>query len=364
MKPADLQSKVIAFIRFPLIVLALFMYCDYTAITDEWANLPVASGIFHVISQRIAPIVNPFFFFFAGYLFFKPGKFSLNIYIKKLISRAQSLFVPYMLWNLVYLIVVVVAGLFMTALPAIHKPMGDMAFTDWLLTFWNIGAISGSEGGTTPIAISLWFVRDLMVVMLFSPVVYFLVTGFIKIGGKRPIVRWLLFLLIIFGFSFWPDIVGLNPECWLFFSFGAYYSIKKKEFIVAMLHYKIPSFIFLALLIVLEQFWPCTFIYRVEYVTGLVFGISFTTSMVRAGTWYVNMTLSNASFFVFACHTLLLWIIMPLFTSGLLKPYNDVLAAVYSLLTVALVALGSFGLYKLMHKHLPFLTYLFMGGRR
>ena len=86
--------------------------------------------------------------------------------------------------------------------------------------------------------------------------------------------------------------------------------------------------------------------------------------MVRAGTWYVNMTLSNASFFIFAYHSLLLGLLMPLFQSGLLKPYNDVLAIVYYLLTVAILVVVGLVLYKLMRKHLPFITYLLMGGRR
>ena len=30
MKPTDLQSKVIAFMRFPLLVLLLFLHCNFT----------------------------------------------------------------------------------------------------------------------------------------------------------------------------------------------------------------------------------------------------------------------------------------------------------------------------------------------
>ena len=95
MKPTDLQSKVIAFMRFPLVVLLLFMHCNFTALGGEWASLPFASGFIHIVSQRIAPIANAFFFFISGYLFFKTGQFALDIYLKKLIRRLQSLFVPY-----------------------------------------------------------------------------------------------------------------------------------------------------------------------------------------------------------------------------------------------------------------------------
>ncbi len=34
MKPTDLQSKVIAFLRFPLIVLVLFCPCNYTTMGE------------------------------------------------------------------------------------------------------------------------------------------------------------------------------------------------------------------------------------------------------------------------------------------------------------------------------------------
>ena len=94
---------------------------------------------------------------------------------------------------------------------------------------------------------------------------------------------------------------GFCRHCWLFFGYGAYYGIRKKEFIVAMLPYALPAFILLLVLIVIEQWFPGEFLYRLQHVVAIVFGMSFTTIMVRAGTWYVqDMSLSNASFFVYA----------------------------------------------------------------
>ena len=364
MKPTDLQSKVIAFLRFPLIVLVLFIHCNYTTLSAEWASLPFAGKFINIFSQRIAPIANPFFFFISGYLFFKTGQFSLDIYIKKLIRRMQSLLVPYILWNLLYLLLAIIIGLFTSRIPILNIAFDDMTFTDGLKAFWNISLIKGGSHIAAPIAVQFWFLRDLMVAMVCSPIIYFLVKWFIIISGKRPIVRYLLFLVIIFAFKWWPDITGFNPECWLFFSFGAYFGIKKKEFIVAMLPYALPSFIVLCIVIGIEQWLPCDFIYRLEYVVGLIFGISLTTIMARAGSWWVNMTLSNGSFFIFAYHYMVLGFIVTWLGTGVLTPHSWWLAMLIYILSVVLVVFIGLVLYWLMRTRLPFTTYILMGGRR
>ena len=79
MRPTDLQSKVIAFLRFPLIVLVLFIHCNFTTLSEEWASLPFTTKFINLFSQRIAPIAIPFFYFISGYLFFKTGQFSMDI---------------------------------------------------------------------------------------------------------------------------------------------------------------------------------------------------------------------------------------------------------------------------------------------
>ena len=364
MKPIDLQSKVIAFLRFPLIVLVLFIHCNFTTLSGEWASLPFASTFIDVFSQRIAPIANPFFFFISGYLFFKTGQFALDIYFKKLARRLFSLFVPYVLWNLLYLLLAIIIGLFASKVPILSIPFDKMTFTDGLKAFSDISLIDGGSSITGPIAVQFWFVRDLMVAMLCSPLIYWGVTLFILLSGRRPLVRYLLFLVVIFAFGYWPDIVGFNPDCWLFFAYGAYFGIRKKEFIVAMLPYALPAALVLALIIGFEQWVPCEFVYRLECVVGLVFGMSLTTIMVRAGTWYVNMTLANGSFFIFAYHYMVLGFVVMLLGNGLIVPHTWWLALIIYFLSVALVVLLGLLFYWVMRTRLPFTTFILMGGRR
>ena len=81
MRPTDLQSKVIAFLRFPLIVLVMFASCNLTTLGGEWGTLPFAGRFIDVFSRRVATFAIPFFCFISGYLFFKTGKCSLDIYL-------------------------------------------------------------------------------------------------------------------------------------------------------------------------------------------------------------------------------------------------------------------------------------------
>ncbi len=364
MRPTDLQSKVIAFMRFPLLVLLLFFHCNFTTLSEEWASLPFASGFISIFSQRIAPIVFPVSFFIAGFLFFKTGQFSFDIYIKKLIHRFQSLLVPFLLWNLLYLILAIIVGFFTGKIPILDIPVDDLTFMSGLKSFWDVSLIPGASKITAPIAVQFWFLRDLMVAMVCSPLIYFAVKWFNLLSGRRPLVRYLLFLAIIFALGFCPQLPGLNPDGWLFFAYGAYFGIRKKEFIVAMLPYVIPSLIVLGALIGLEQLIPCEFIYRMEYVVGLIFVISLTTVMVRAGTWYVNMTLSNGSFFIYCYHYMVLGFLVWLLGSGVIPPYSSWVAMLIYVLAVVIVVFLGLLFYWLMRTRLPFITYFLMGGRR
>ena len=364
MKPTDLQSRVIAFLRFPLIVVVLLLHCNFTTLGGDWASLPFASGFINLVSQRIAPLAYLIFFFIAGYLFFKTGKFSADIYIKKLARRSFSLLMPFVLWNILYLLLCIIIGLFTGNVPILGIPFDNMSFADSIKSFWSIALIPEGNNIAAPIAIQFWFVRDLMVVMVLSPLVYFAIKLFIILGGKRPLVRYLLFMAVIFAIGYWPDITGLNPDAFLFFGYGAYYGIRKKEFIVAMLPYTLPTFIVLCLLVVIEIFLPCTFIYRMEYVVALVFGLSLTTIMVRAGTWYVNMTLANGSFFIFAYHYMLLGPIVALLSQEWITPHSSWLALLIYFLALAIVVVVGLLLYWLMRTRLPFTTFILMGGRR
>ena len=92
------QSNFITFLRFPLIVGVLVVH-THLLVNDHEAWYDYYS---HIIGKLtlIAPAV---FFMMSAYLFFYKG-FSISIYKDKLRKRIKSLLIPYLIWNLLYLL--------------------------------------------------------------------------------------------------------------------------------------------------------------------------------------------------------------------------------------------------------------------
>lgn len=131
--------------------------------------LTVGIVCLHATSNNLRPIVwicsicLPAFFVLSGYLFFwnVPEKPGWRWFWGKIRSRIFTLLIP-------YLIAVVIAWLcYYFAIKAVPSMvdgfMGDQ-WKDPLFVFW-----------TGPVNLSLWFIRELMVVVVLSPLVYLII---------------------------------------------------------------------------------------------------------------------------------------------------------------------------------------------
>lgn len=78
-------------------------------------------------------------------------------YIAKLKSRAKSLLLPLIFWNLVFILMLYIKQTFVGI--GEHKLVVDYTLKDWFLVFVN----QNSSG--LPINTPLWFVRDLIVMV-------------------------------------------------------------------------------------------------------------------------------------------------------------------------------------------------------
>ena len=111
----------------------------------------------------ITNICVPLFFVMSGYLFFwnVPGKPDAKWFWKKIRSRFYTLLIP-------YLLAVVIAWLcyyfaFRVVPSMVDGFLGDR-WKDPLFVFW-----------TGPVNLSLWFIRELMIVVVLSPLVYLII---------------------------------------------------------------------------------------------------------------------------------------------------------------------------------------------
>jgi peptidoglycan/LPS O-acetylase OafA/YrhL len=368
----ELLSKTISFLRFPLIVGVLFIHSYFSGdfvmggeryISITTSNYPFFSQISYLLSNRILScLAVPLFFVFSGFLFFaKIEGFDRTIYLQKLSKRIRSLLVPFLFWNLLTLLFFFLAQTFMSSfLSGKNMLLRDYNIIDWLWAFWDASRIGIGLPGF-PIDYPLWFIRDLMVVICISPLIYFL------IKKLHYFVLIVLSVLWISGYSF--HIYGLSMLSIYFFSVGAYFSIYRKN-IIEVLKPFFPSSIYLYLLFVAIEifFYPeyknwMLYLHNVGMLFGLIAVITTTAHFVSRGTWRDNKLLDNSSFFVYAYHALpLAASIKILFL--ILRPHSESsLLLIYFASPLITILIGLF-FYALFRKYLPSFTTIITGGRK
>ena len=232
---SELQSLTINFLRFPLIMMVVFIHMSPKTINliDAKYSLLSGHGISNIIrilfSHTITSIAVPTFFFISGFLFFSNfNDWSWNGYRKKIGSRIKTLLIPYLLWNLIPFLLIV--GKCLICDISNGNPTTDTLafFSDniWRIFYvfheWESSStdwLGNPLYSTAPLNIPLWFIRDLFIISLLTPIIYFAVTK-IKI--------WLIFALFFAYISkIWTQIPGLDIESIFYFTVGAFFAINK-----------------------------------------------------------------------------------------------------------------------------------------
>ena len=138
-----LTSRVVSFLRFPLIVAVIFIHCNLLVKHPELETMPVFYFLVY-ITMKLVCIAVPLFFFISGFLFFKEGLFDFTLYSKKLKSRFRTVLIPYLLWNIIYFVIVGIMQLIKPdTLFLLHKHIVDFRWQDFLWIFWDISQITG-----------------------------------------------------------------------------------------------------------------------------------------------------------------------------------------------------------------------------
>ena len=133
------------------------MGCFYTIVFFSW-NFDNRSSYLFIIS---------------GYLFFLKFEGSISGFINQYRKRFRSLVVPYFLWSTWSLLYFFILQLFPQARPFFYN---DLVVNYSFATFFDKVVIH-------PNAYQLWYVRDLIIMVVFSPLIY----GVIKYLKVLPI---------------------------------------------------------------------------------------------------------------------------------------------------------------------------------
>lgn len=206
-------SQKIKRVSFLLMIMVVFLHSYNIDIKQGGKILYFEKGlnwfIQNFISNGLTRIAVPLFFIISGYLFVLDQKTAIGDFIVKIKKRFRTLIVPYLFWAFFGILFYFI----LQTLPQSQsfftkKLIKDYSFLEWLNALFN-----------EPIPYQLWFLKDLIVMVILSPVIYFLV----KKAREA-------FLLIIFSFwIFSQDTIFLTSEALLFFSAGMYISIFKNK---------------------------------------------------------------------------------------------------------------------------------------
>ena len=311
----DLLSYTISYLRFPLTVGVVFIHFSldgginvhgvkYGLDNPEWYFF-----IINFTSQVLAAIGVPLFFFISGYLFFYNKDFNKDVYTQQLKKRANTLLVPYILWNLIA--VLWHFKYFIPGISSFFRPTDvQISFTRILNTFFDnnngrgifIGQVSPSaERMISPIDGPLWFVRDLMLMVLGSPIIYWLTkkfkTYFVTVVG----LVWLFSSFILPAFNYKDQLL----TALFFFSGGGYYSINKENFVLSFRELKfIPiTYSIIAVVDALSKSLVYNeYIHKIGIIFGIVTVIVIASYSLEHGIVQVNKSLADSSFFIYAMH--------------------------------------------------------------
>lgn len=359
MNTEELQSKTISVLRFPMIVLVMFIHANYGQINQDLYSLIPFKCVTSLVSERVALIAVPLFFFFSGFLFFHNGKFSRALYISKLKKRSRTLLLPYVLWNAFYLLLIFIMQCLKPGFTAaIKKQIIDFGCSDWLLSFWNISIINKIPGvAMGPVVYQFWFIQDLLVLMVLSPLIWFLI--------RKLKVFFVVLLLVGFFSSVMPEVVGFHSVSLTYFSLGAYCSIMKCSFVqVARRNIYFWIVLFLSVFIVNTICASAPHILmQIETMSACLLVLACTSMLIEKNKLHVNRLLADSSFFLFAYHELVLAILLYVIKHRIIVPQDSFTALSLYFAFPAVAALMGVALYYELRKYAPKFTAVITGGR-
>lgn len=314
----------------------------------------VTKGIIGTLTRVCVPL----FFLISGYLFFcNQTEFDKAAYICKIKKRSRSLLEPYLFYNALAVCLFAILGILKPDLQSgVVPPISD----------WNVGLIISlfwDYGNNLPMVPQFWFIRNLMVMVVFTPLLYTLL--------KRG--RWIVVALLggLWGGNVWefgiPGTMGL-----FFFSLGAYFAINgvsPYSFVRKFRHvgYVYPLLFIMDVMTKGEAY--NVYLHKFAILSGMVFWVSVIGCFLDRHESYIpNALLQASTFFIFAMHSpyngkivnVMLHFMPSMSTNSFVA---DVQYCLYYFLTASFWILILLSIFALIRKVRPKMAIFLSGGR-
>ena len=355
-QPFDIeQVNVMSWMRFPLIIGVVMAHCNLYALVETWEGISPEWPewivyIFKYLYWIVLPARVPTLFIISGYFFFRSRENrGVHFFAEKFRRRIHSLLIPYIVWNAVAILVMylrynIVEGC-------------NYSVTDYLSGFWS----STINNNGLPANAPLWFMRNLMVVSLLSPVIHYLLKE-----------KWGLITIAAAAFCYIKNIEipvdGINIEALLFFSVGAYIAIHKIDITAIPNHIGITTLLlYIPVQLLMNHYYNnAEYVYAIGLLASIIkvtavfylVSLLFKKNIIRP-----TIFLSKMSFTLYALHGIIIGpIIMVLYRLSGNTDNPIVLLGIY-IATPLIIITVTYILYSILTKHTPKIAGIVTGNR-
>ena len=273
-----------------------------------------------LLSSTLTRICVPAFFILSGFLFFQnQNKLSLQTYKNKLHRRFYTLLIPYVLWNIISLILEILKIRYL-GFP--NHGLFENGGINWIKVIE--GFFNYVDG--YPFAFAFWFIRNLMGFVILSPVVYF-------IGCKKLSIG-IIFIMaccvmdtILWGFTFFV-IGGILARYFYNFMFRVHF--------LPSLACGIVWFGIAILNVNIQYDYLSSTILIIESISALVFIISLLGIYKKKLKDSLILKIAPAMFFIYSFHQLFCSIVRNFYINifGLDTSIGIILSYLFSFVTM------------------------------
>lgn len=372
----DVQSAAIDWLRPAMAFMVICLHAQLFYTGRQWSLGGGPFDIFVIcLCKTLCPVAVPTFFFISGFLFFQGLEtWNHEVWKRKMTRRIRTLLVPFLLWNLIALAafpLTRLGGSLLKGTPMDASLWDVIRERGLLRLFWDRTLFDGVTYSTTnllgwsmpsgqPMDTPLWFVRDLMVVVLFTPAIHWLV--------RRKGVLTVAVLAVLFLADVWIPVSGFGIKATFFFVWGSLFAIKGKGFVQSFRKVRIPaSLLFLVGLVLIPFLWEgdrrlFNLAVRLFTIISLMFSFNTVSLLIEKGCIHRAGRLAGSSFFVYCSHMVVvasavMWAAMSLpLHSAWLQILLFVAAA-------ALIHLVCHLIFMLLQRYCPSVANVLTGGR-
>ena len=348
------QSVLIKAMRFPLICLVVIAHSAgvFPTPTVEWSldGLNVFHFVAEMISRHFCSTGTCWFFVFSGFLLFyylKEGEFSPEWVGVKWKKRIRSLLLPYLLWNLLAVLIIYSKNYIFQSL-SLEVQQGELEMVRQGPLHWFF---------TGPADFPLWFLRDLMLLTLLSPLMYLFFKRF----------RWLSLTLLVLLYLSPLDPRIPTMRSIFFFSIGVWLGTHKINLLSLCQRVKKPAAIIALILLPVATSQigrPMhTLLLRLFFPFGMIVFMNLCDSIINHEKRRERLcALSSSVFFIYAAHEIYIlgW------SKGIcLRLFGTSLAGIWMryLLVPVMVVMVCLALYRILDKLMPRALSFACGGR-